>query len=108
MPIGLLVGVLLLVCGVVTMKLPPKVISDSVGYRSEISKSSQDAWDKAQRYSSYGAIINGIFNICIHLIFFLINPGLIKYELLILIVSVIVFYIVIENKLWKKCKVISK
>lgn len=52
-------GVLLIILGIIMKFSPPKKINNYYGYRTELSKSSQRAWDLAQEHSmkmnfSYG------------------------------------------------------
>lgn len=108
MEVCAIVGFLFLVMGGFTKIFPPREINTSMGYRTRMSKSSQGAWDKAQKYSANGMIIDGAFLVLINLILKAVNLAIFKYEIVILIGSVILFYIVIENMLAKEFKVISK
>lgn len=52
-------GILLIIMGIIMKFYPPKKINNYYGYRTELSKSSQRAWDLAQEHSmkmnfSYG------------------------------------------------------
>ena len=42
----------LLVVGIVFWKYPPKKINEFYGYRTTLSRKSQEAWDFAQRYGA--------------------------------------------------------
>ena len=45
-------GIVFWVAGLWVKKRPPKKINDLMGYRTQRSKSSQEAWDYSQQYSS--------------------------------------------------------
>lgn len=67
-------GLLLIILGVVMTFFPPKKINNYYGYRSELAKSSQRAWDLAQEYSrkaniSYGFTMLAIGAITGYLLF---------------------------------------
>ena len=48
----ILIGLMMLVCGLVLMCFPPKEINGVYGYRTTRSYSSQKCWDYAQKYSA--------------------------------------------------------
>ncbi len=76
--ISLLVGIVLLILSFIMYKFPPKKINIFYGYRTPSSMQSQETWDFAQRYSTFGMFLLGIIMLIIASVnlFVKINQGI--------------------------------
>lgn len=56
----ILVGLILVIAGIITLKFPPKKINSLYGYRTPSSMKNMERWTFAQKFSSYESIRLGL------------------------------------------------
>lgn len=106
----IIIPLVMLIAGVLSAKKPPKNINALVGYRTERSQKSKQAWDFAQKYFGILFLKTGVAVLAVTLVASLVvlksNEKIWSIECVILIVlqtiSVFVPIILTEQKLKSK------
>lgn len=104
--LDIIIPLVMLIAGVLSAKKPPKNINALVGYRTERSQKSKQAWDFAQKYFGILFLKTGVAVLAVTLVVLKSSEKVWSIECVILIVlqtiSVFVPIILTEKKLKSK------
>ncbi len=98
----LIIGILMLTMATTFKVFPPKQINYFYGYRTRLSKSSEESWKEAQRYSAITMIILSIILISIGFVLNLMfNTSciLLLVQFVLFLISLAIMIFIDENHL---------